>query len=477
VRVYVLILGGPLGEELGWRGWLLPRLEEGLGALAATLLTAAAWTLWHLPLFFIAGTVQTLVPFWVFAAQIFVTSFFYTWLLHRTRHSLVPVMAFHMSFNLAVGIALVQPPGDLAVRPLLIALSTAAVLAVVLARTSTFRTSESAEVPTTMGPVPLGKPTRTDQPGTSSRLGAEMAMRRWLASMLVLLAAGVGTATVLGPLVVGAIDYRTSDTTLNQIMGGDLAGLALVVPVALMAALLVWRGHRAGPVLALAPALWATYMYAQLIVGQEYGQLPGNNEQFFPLLLGLFILGGAITIIAWHDIDPIRLPAVSRVLNRTTAIVLLVLAVFLTVGLHVPGLADALSDQPTALEYTSSPTAFWIVKLMDLGIIVPAALAIGVGLLRHAPWARKASYALLGGYTLLGAAVTGMAIVMYANSDPDGTLTNVIAFTTFTIAIGALTAALYRPLFTAAAAPHDPPNPTANLSRRQQREYPVPQET
>jgi len=83
--------------------------------------------------------------------------------------------------------------------------------------------------------------------------------------------------------------------------------------------------------------------------------------------------------------------------------------------------------------------------------------------LRTAPSpARKASYALLGGYTLLGAAVTGMAIVMYANSDPDGTLVNVIALTTFTIAIGALTAALSRPLFTHRLRRTIQQNPTAN---------------
>lgn len=39
-----------IGEELGWRGWLLPRLLERFTRLRATLLTAAAWGLWHGPL-------------------------------------------------------------------------------------------------------------------------------------------------------------------------------------------------------------------------------------------------------------------------------------------------------------------------------------------------------------------------------------------------------------------------------------------
>ena len=273
--------------------------------------------------------------------------------------------------------------------------------------------------------------------------------RKVLAVLVATLGVGVAFAGVLGPLVLGVLRYRTSDTTLNQIIGGDLAGLVAVAPTALAAGVLLWRGHRAGPVVALAPALWAVYMYAQLIVGQEYLQLPGNNERFFPLLLGLFVLGGAATVLAWRATDDHALPPLPRRLERTAGVVLLVLAAFLVLGLHLPSLLDALADQPTAVEYTSSPTAFWVVKLMDLGIIVPAAVAIGVGLLRSAAWARKASYAILGGYTLLAAAVAGMAVVMYANADPDGSLVNVAVFTAFTVAVGWLTLRLYRPLFDA----------------------------
>jgi hypothetical protein len=47
----------------------------------------------------------------------------------------------------------------------------------------------------------------------------------------------------------------------------------------------------------------------------------------------------------------------------------------------------AWQDPGRLTEYASSPTPFWMVKLMDLGIIVPAAIAAGVGLFRGAEWA------------------------------------------------------------------------------------------
>lgn len=271
--------------------------------------------------------------------------------------------------------------------------------------------------------------------------------RRWLVAALLGLSAGVATAAVLGPLWAEVIRYRTSPTTLNQVAGGDLAALALVAPVALLAAVLVARGHRAGPVVALAPGGWAMYVHAQLIVGQEHLDLPGNGERFFPLLLGVFLLGAVVVTLAWREVADMVLPPMGRRLRRGTGVLLVAVAAFLVAGLHVPSLLDALGPQPSALEYTTSPTAFWMVKLMDLGLVVPAALAVGVGLLRGSAAAQRASYAILGGYSLLGASVACMAVVMWATGDPDGSLVNMAVFVLFAAVFLTAAVLLHRPLF------------------------------
>ncbi len=59
------------------------------------------------------------------------------------------------------------------------------------------------------------------------------------------------------------------------------------------------------------------------------------------------------------------------------------------VGLHLPNLVDALRDQPTGAAYLDTPTTFWVVEFYDLGIVVPAALTVGIGLLRRQSWARN----------------------------------------------------------------------------------------
>lgn len=148
----------------------------------------------------------------------------------------------------------------------------------------------------------------------------EVGGRRWLALGLFILGAGAALVALLGPLVGNLIRYHASEGAVNQIVGGDVAGLVLVAPLSVLAGVLVWRGHRAGPVLALGPAVYALYMYSQLALGGDFVRYPGNSERFFLLYLGLFAVAGAIAIRAWTMMDVDRLPAPVRWVDRTLAI-------------------------------------------------------------------------------------------------------------------------------------------------------------
>lgn len=68
------LVGGGL-EEIGWRGILQPELEKTLPFLPATGLVALIWAVWHLPLWFIAGTYQTTIGFGLFAISVFGLAF------------------------------------------------------------------------------------------------------------------------------------------------------------------------------------------------------------------------------------------------------------------------------------------------------------------------------------------------------------------------------------------------------------------
>jgi len=268
-----------------------------------------------------------------------------------------------------------------------------------------------------------------------------------LAFASALLGLGAAAVTLLGPLVTGRIEYHVSAGARHQIMGGDIAGLILVAPVSILAAVLMLRRHRAGPVVALGPAVYAIYMYSQLALGGDFDRYAGNSERFFPLFLGLFVLGGLISIRGWILVDGEHLPAIPPRIAQRLGVFLLVMATFLTFGFHLPGLAEIWNGGLSSPEYVADPNVFWLVKLMDLGIVVPALLAIGVGLLRRSDWAETAGYAAIGWMALLASSVAGMAVVTQVRADPAASFVNTVVFGSF--AVLSLVAAwlVYSPLF------------------------------
>jgi hypothetical protein len=270
--------------------------------------------------------------------------------------------------------------------------------------------------------------------------------RSWLGFGLIALGLGVALCAALGPLWLDEIAYRTSPSALNQIIGSDAAGLFLVAPASIVIGALVLRGRPGAAVLGLGPAVFVAYTTTQLVVGNEYLDRPGNVEKFFPLLLGLFVLASAVAIGSWAASAREPLPEASRRADKVAGIVLVAIAAFVVIGLHLPTYLDALSSRPTNQGYLSSPTAFWLVKFMDLAIVAPAALAVGIGMLVRRPWARRPMYAIVGGYALLGASVAAMAVVMFVTDDPDASLVTVAASVVAALSLVALAGYLYRPV-------------------------------
>lgn len=105
----VLMIGGPLGEEFGWRGYLMPMLTARMSWRAASLGVGVVWGLWHLPLFFMDGTPQADMPIAIFLINIIAGSVLFGWLFERTGRSVLPALVLHTSLNGFAGILGVVP--------------------------------------------------------------------------------------------------------------------------------------------------------------------------------------------------------------------------------------------------------------------------------------------------------------------------------------------------------------------------------
>lgn len=101
---HILTFG--FGEETGWRGFALPRLQKGRSALSATLILWAFWALWHFPMFFYKENYMAMsgptILMWLLG--ILAGSILLTWLYNSTSGSILMVALWHGTFNAAVTI-------------------------------------------------------------------------------------------------------------------------------------------------------------------------------------------------------------------------------------------------------------------------------------------------------------------------------------------------------------------------------------
>jgi uncharacterized protein len=102
VPVFLLIyLLSALPEEYGWRGYALDRLQARWGPLVSSVVLGVIWGLWHLPLHFIAGSVQEVIPVWQFTAQTVVLAVLYTWVYNHTSGSVLAAALLHAVGNIS----------------------------------------------------------------------------------------------------------------------------------------------------------------------------------------------------------------------------------------------------------------------------------------------------------------------------------------------------------------------------------------
>ena len=113
----VLLAGsyaGPLGEELGWRGFLLPEFQKTFSNLKSAIFIGLIWFVWHIPLFFapfgtlVSGGPISFVPVVTYFVMLICLSIIITWLVVNSRGSVLIAVLFHLSIN--AGIALLFYP-------------------------------------------------------------------------------------------------------------------------------------------------------------------------------------------------------------------------------------------------------------------------------------------------------------------------------------------------------------------------------
>jgi membrane protease YdiL (CAAX protease family) len=104
--LYIMVVGGGQ-EELGWRGYLLPKLQEKRNALVSSLIVGVIWSTWHLPFLYIPGSSLYGRPFAGYLIQLTTLSIILTWIYNNTG-SILACVLYHTWSNIAAAYLMVD---------------------------------------------------------------------------------------------------------------------------------------------------------------------------------------------------------------------------------------------------------------------------------------------------------------------------------------------------------------------------------
>ncbi len=229
---------------------------------------------------------------------------------------------------------------------------------------------------------------------------------------------------LLGPAMLNVIHYRTSLSGIWQTEAFDITNLIVLVPILITGEILDFLKKDGSKYFLILSPIMLMYSGLEYGIGQEWGNpaYVGNSEAFCGLFLlltvgGLILLIGTLTRFTSKD-APIFNPKVLRIYVGIMSVFLLMFAF-----MWVSQVAQVISTGNTLTgDYLATPTSWWMVKFMDLGITIPVGF-LSLLLLLSKP---KKAYPLLllffGFFITLATAVNASAVIEVINRDPTVTI-------------------------------------------------------
>ncbi|HSV41786.1 MAG TPA: hypothetical protein VLH13_00065 [Methanomassiliicoccales archaeon] len=224
---------------------------------------------------------------------------------------------------------------------------------------------------------------------------------------------------VLGPLGTGDIEYRVAQSAKYQLLGQDIADLVFIAPLLFIGGVMMLLGRpNAKYLLVLTPV---TLMYTGLSIGigSEWSDplITGNVEQytwiFMTLVIGgLFLLVGTLSMFGPVDVPDFRPKGLRTFVIVMSLFLLLFALMWISQVVTVVDQGD-LSDG----SYTDDPTLFWVIRYLDLGIVIPVGFMALYLLLKQPKRAYGLVLLFFGFFATMAVSVDAMMAVQIANGD------------------------------------------------------------
>lgn len=241
--------------------------------------------------------------------------------------------------------------------------------------------------------------------------------------LCVVVALLLAVATVIGPLVAGRVRFHMSADALVQYVGGELVTSSLAL-LFLVCAPFWLSGRGWAPALTAGASAYVIYTFFTVVMGQEYGKYPGNAESAF--LLYTAITASALLLLIFSVRALVALPPMASAPRRATLAVVIALGVLFAL-VWVAQLAGFYRTGATE-EYTTATALFWVIKYLDLGIVIPLLIITGLAQRNPSAVSDVAAITALGFMTWLLTAILVMAAAMVRQHAAGASWVLVVAF-------------------------------------------------
>jgi hypothetical protein len=240
---------------------------------------------------------------------------------------------------------------------------------------------------------------------------------------------------VRGPLVLDSIRYKTAEVINNQLVGQDLVNLVVLSPLLIIGGAGLLRRKSYAKDLLIATPLFLMYYALSYSIGWEWSspRYSGNSEEL--TFHYLFVLVAAL-IILLYTLAVFPKDAVARFKRTGLVVYSAVFSLFLLIfgAMWVNEIKEVIATG-TARGYDLAPTAFWLVRVFDLGFSMPLGL-ISVYLLWVRPDKAYPIICLFYGFFFTQIlAVNAMGWVMFLKKDPTFLLRDLVVFTVLALII------------------------------------------
>jgi hypothetical protein len=233
---------------------------------------------------------------------------------------------------------------------------------------------------------------------------------------------------VEGPLFLDKIKYKTAEVINNQLVGQDIVNMLVMCPILIIGGAALLSKKRYSVYLLLMTPLYLIYYVLSYTIGWEWSsaEYTGNSEGY--TFYFLFILISSLVILLY---TLSAFPAMVQSTFRRNSLIIysVIFVTFLLVfaSMWIKEIREVISTGTTR-GYEIAPTAFWLVRIFDLGFSVPLGL-ISVYLV----WARPGSsypvqFMFYGFFITMIIAVNAMGFIMYFNNDPTFMMRDLMVF-------------------------------------------------